>query len=220
MSRTAKLRPFSIGHAGTTTIIQGRWNNSRIRQLWPQRNTHYRRDTLQQHATCKVAFPPLPWALPEAMLPPMKKIPFAPLILGLAGLIPFVWGALTYLVEPLAQWGTQSLGPRFVGPYVQLFYGSVILSFMSGVLWGFSTKADGARAATGYVLSVIPALWAFFMTGGGPTTAGLNLIFGFLGLLILDFAFSVWGLTPRWWISLRLLLTTIVVLCLSVGVFL
>ena len=149
----------------------------------------------------------------------MTRIPTAPLLLGLAGLIPFLWGALTYLSEPLAAWGMQSLGSRFVGPYVQLFYGSVILSFMS-VLWGFATKASGAQAATGYVLSVIPALWAFFMTGGGPTTAGMNLIFGFLGLLALDFAFSAWGLTPRWWMSLRILLTGIVIACLCVTVFL
>lgn len=150
----------------------------------------------------------------------MTRIPTAPLFLGLAGLIPFLWGALTYLSPSMAQWGADALGPRFVGPYVQLFYGSVILSFMSGVLWGFATRTSGARAATGYALSVIPALWAFFMTGGGPTTAGTNLIFGFLGLLALDFAFSTWGLTPRWWMSLRLLLTTIVVACLAVGVLL
>lgn len=150
----------------------------------------------------------------------MTRIPLAPLVLGLAGLIPFVWGAATYLSDPLAQWGLQNLGSRFIGPYVQLFYGSVILSFMSGVLWGFATKASGAQAATGYVLSVIPALWAFFMTGGGPTTAGMNLIFGFLGLLVLDFAFSQWGLTPSWWMRLRILLTSIVVACLAVGVFL
>lgn len=149
----------------------------------------------------------------------MKHIPTAPLLLGLAGLIPFVWGALTYVNEPLASWGASAFGPRFVGPYVQLFYGSVILSFMSGVLWGFATKAKGSQAATGYVLSVIPALWAFFMTGGGPTTAGMNLIFGFLGLLALDYAFSSWGLTPAWWMRLRVLLTTIVVACLCVGVF-
>lgn len=150
----------------------------------------------------------------------MTRIPTAPLILGLAGLIPFVWGAVTTLNGALASWGADALGPRFIGPYIQLFYGSVILSFMSGVLWGFATKTTGGRAATGYALSVIPALWAFFMTGGGPTTAGLNLIFGFLGLLMLDFAFWQWGLAPRWWMSLRILLTTVVVLCLSVGVFL
>ncbi|MEP2639309.1 DUF3429 domain-containing protein [Roseobacter sp.] len=150
----------------------------------------------------------------------MKRIPTAPLVLGLAGLIPFIWGAVTYLNTPLANWGAQALGARFIGPYVQLFYGSVILSFMSGVLWGFATKTSGARAATGYGLAVVPALWAFFMTGGGPTTAGLNLIFGFAGVLVLDFAFYKWGLTPRWWMSLRVLLTGIVIACLAVGVYL
>ncbi|WP_300033720.1 DUF3429 domain-containing protein [uncultured Roseobacter sp.] len=150
----------------------------------------------------------------------MNRIPAAPLILGLAGLIPFVWGALTYLNPALADWGLRAFGPRFIGPYVQLFYGSVILSFMSGVLWGFATKTSGTQAAVGYTLSVIPALWAFFMTGGGPVSAGLNLMFGFGGLLILDFAFHRWGLTPSWWMRLRILLTTVVLACLAVGVFL
>ena len=103
---------------------------------------------------------------------------------------------------------------------MQLFYGSVILSFMSGVLWGFATRVDGARAGLCYTLSVVPALWAFFMTGGGPVSAATNLIFGFAGLLILDFAFSRWGLTPPWWMALRGLLTAVVLLCLSVGVWL
>ncbi len=150
----------------------------------------------------------------------MTDIPRAALILGLAGVIPFAWGALTLMSPGLAQWGLETLGPRFIGPYVQLYYGAVILSFMSGVLWGFATKAEAARAATGYALSVIPALWAFFMTGGGPVSAGTNLIFGYLGLLVLDFAFWRWGLAPHWWMQLRVLLTALVVICLSVGVFL
>ncbi|WP_299612852.1 DUF3429 domain-containing protein [uncultured Tateyamaria sp.] len=148
----------------------------------------------------------------------MTQIPRAALILGLAGLIPFLWGAATVLRPDLAAFGQKYMGPRFIGPYVQLFYGSVILSFMSGVLWGFATKASGAQAATGYALSVIPALWAFFMTGGGPTSAALNLIIGFVGLLMLDFSFSRWGLTPPWWMQLRLLLTAIVVACLTITV--
>lgn len=148
----------------------------------------------------------------------MTQIPRAPLILGLLGLIPFVWGAATVMVDDLATLGMQYMGPRFIGPYVQLFYGSVILSFMSGVLWGFATKAEGAQAATGYALSVLPALWAFLMTGGGPVSAGSNLIVGFLGLLMLDFAFSRWGLTPPWWMPLRLLLTAVVVACLTLTV--
>ncbi len=150
-----------------------------------------------------------------------RGIPTAPLLLGLAGLIPFVWGALTLLLPGVHGWGLATLGPRFVGPYVQLFYGSVILSFMSGVLWGYATRASGRlQSAACYSLSVIPALWAFGMVGGGPVSAGMNLIWGFLGLLLLDQMFSLWRLTPRWWMRLRLILTTVTVLSLSVGVFL
>jgi len=150
----------------------------------------------------------------------MSGIPKAPFYLGLAGLIPFVWGALTYLNGDLNDWGKQALGARFVGPYVQLFYGSVILSFMSGVLWGFATKTSGSKAATCYALSVLPALWAFIKTGGGPVSAGTNLMYGFAGLLVLDAIFSYWRLTPTWWMKLRLLLTAVVLACLAVGVYL
>ncbi|WP_102108425.1 DUF3429 domain-containing protein [Oceaniglobus roseus] len=145
-------------------------------------------------------------------------IPPAALALGLAGLIPFAWGALTLVSEDLATWGISALGPRFIGPYVQLQYGTVILSFMSGVLWGFATRAEGREAATGYALSVLPALWAFFFVGGGPVSAATYLIFGFLGLLALDWTFWRQGLAPAWWMQLRILLTVVVVGCLAVGV--
>lgn len=150
----------------------------------------------------------------------MTTIPRSALVLGLAGVIPFVWGAATYLNVGLAEWGMRNLGPRFVGPYVQLFYGSVILSFMSGVLWGFAARAEGVVQATGFALSVLPALWAFFMTGGGPVSASIALMAGFIGLLGLDWLFWKQELAPPWWMALRVLLTSLVVVCLGVGVFL
>ena len=69
------------------------------------------------------------------------QIPTAPLWLGLAGVLPFLWGAIsawnTDISRPIADW----LGPGFLGRDLQLTYGAVILSFMSGVLWGFACKA-------------------------------------------------------------------------------
>jgi len=146
----------------------------------------------------------------------MTPIPRAALLLGLAGLIPFVWGAASQLSPALADIGTVMAGPRFVGPYVSLAYGTVILSFMSGVLWGFATRATGSAAAIGYALSVLPALWAFFMVGGGPVSAAGNLMAGFAGLLGLDALFWRWGLAPPWWMRLRGGLTAVVRACLAV----
>ncbi|SPF79695.1 DUF3429 domain-containing protein [Pseudoprimorskyibacter insulae] len=148
----------------------------------------------------------------------MTPIPRPALILGLAGLLPFLWGAATQLSPDLADHSIRLLGPRFTGPYIGLFYGSVILSFMSGVLWGFATRAKGRQAAIAYTLSVIPALWAFFMTGGGPTSAATNLITGFLGLLMIDWQFWRWNLAPHWWMPLRSALTAVVVLSLAIAI--
>ena len=144
----------------------------------------------------------------------MTDIPRSALWLGLAGVVPFVWGVLTQMSVPLQDMATGGLGPRFVGPYVQLFYGAVILSFMSGVLWGFATRAKGGHATLGYGLSVLPALWVFFTTGGGPVAATQALVMGFVGLLGLDYLFWRWGLAPAWWMRLRVLLSGLVLACL------
>jgi hypothetical protein len=150
----------------------------------------------------------------------MRAVPRSALILGLLGLIPFLWGALTLVWPWAAGWGMRAAGPRFTGPYVQLFYGAVILSFMSGVLWGFATRATGNQAGVAYALSVLPALWAFLMTGSGPATSAINLIGGFVALLLLDWQFARWGLAPAWWMALRVPLTAVVVACLGLTAWL
>lgn len=139
-------------------------------------------------------------------------IPRAPLFLGLAGLLPFLWGALTLVSSDLAIWATRTIGARFSGPFVMLNYGTIILAFMSGVLWGFATKGG---QPLNYALSVIPALWVFFAVGAGAASSAVYLIAGFLGLLALDWHFANQGLTPPWWMRLRILLTVVVVACLS-----
>ncbi len=147
-------------------------------------------------------------------------IPRSALVLGLAGLIPFGWGLLTQVYPGLADWGTRVLGPRFIGPYVSLSYGIIILAFMSGVLWGFATRAKGQVAAVGYGLSVLPAMWAFVLVGGGPDSAARWLAAGFVGLLGLDYVFWRQGLAPEWWLHLRFMLTTGVLACLFIPMLL
>jgi hypothetical protein len=146
-----------------------------------------------------------------------QAIPKAPLILGLSGLIPFIWGALSHASPDVMTWGASWVGAGLLGAAVQTTYGAVILSFMSGVLWGFATKAQGVTATACYVMSVLPALWVFYVMSSGVDPKISYLMAGFAGLFILDAIFYQLGLTPRWWLHLRGLLTTIVLLCLSVS---
>lgn len=146
----------------------------------------------------------------------MTPIPRSALLLGLAGLIPFLWGAANVAFPVTLGWGGDLIPPMFRGTYLSLTYGTVILSFMAGVLWGFATKVKGSGAAIGYGLSVLPALWAFFMVNGDPADALINLAAGFAGLLLLDFSFAHQGMAPPWWMRLRLMLTAVVLACLAV----
>ncbi len=138
-------------------------------------------------------------------------MPRSALLLGLAGLLPFLGNAAVILLDRPELLGSSG-GARGLE-----IYGIVILCFMSGVLWGFATKADDG-AALWYSLSVIPALWVFFgMTFRSQDTLGVLLV-GFIGLLALDYTFQRAKLAPDWWIRLRVLLTTIVSLCLAIGI--
>ena len=146
------------------------------------------------------------------------KIPTGALILGLSGVLPFAWGAATLLSEEAFNFGIENFGARFVGPLIQLSYGVIILCFMSGVLWGFATKMDEKNGSLGYILSVLPALWAFLSMGKGPVSDTISLIVGFLAVLLIDRHFYLLKLTPFWWMNLRIPLTFLVISLLGLGI--
>ena len=146
------------------------------------------------------------------------KIPTGALILGLSGVLPFAWGAVTLLSEDAFNFGIENFGARFVGPLIQLSYGVIILCFMSGVLWGFATKMDEKNGSLGYILSVLPALWAFLSMGRGPISDTISLIVGFLAVLLIDRHFYLLKLTPLWWMNLRTPLTFLVISLLGLGI--
>ena len=146
------------------------------------------------------------------------KIPTGALILGLSGVLPFAWGAVTLLSEEAFNFGIANFGARFVGPLIQLSYGVIILCFMSGVLWGFATKMDEKNGSLGYILSVLPALWAFLSMGRGPISDTISLIVGFLAVLLIDRHFYLLKLTPLWWMNLRTPLTFLVISLLGLGI--
>jgi len=125
-----------------------------------------------------------------------------------AGTLPFLIGAAMVL----GFWPGE-------GRALVVAYGVVILSFMSGVLWGFASRAGAAAWA--YALSVLPALYAFFFALRHPWAlegqAIAHLIAGFLAVLVLDAVYQIKGLAPRWWLVLRVPVSALVIACLWIA---
>ena len=148
----------------------------------------------------------------------MTRIPAPALLLGIAGLLPFVFAALAKLGLVSATLADPLITAQD-GRLVMARYGVIILCFMSGVLWGYATRATGTQAAAAYALSTVPALGDFLNPGGRADEVLINLGIGFAGVLALDYAFHKWGLTPPWWMALRVPLTAVVLICLAIGVW-
>lgn len=145
----------------------------------------------------------------------MKHIPLPALILTALGLIPFLFGVLSAhgisLGIPIA---------GYEGRWIVYFYGAIILSFMGGVLWGFAAVSDKAGDWGLMTLSVLPALWAFgtvlFAIYLEPSTLRASFYLmglGFALILVLDWYFQSRGLAPKWWLSLRVPVSILVVAC-------
>ena len=143
----------------------------------------------------------------------MTRIPITALILGLAGVIPFAFPLAAAILITSDDY-------HILWKTLQLFYALTILSFMAGALWGFAAKA-GDRL--GYALSTLPALYGFSMTGMiwfGIVTTSESLFLmalGFLVILLLDRRAAGLAQAPEWWMPLRIILTTLVVLSLIGG---
>jgi hypothetical protein len=156
----------------------------------------------------------------------MTRIPASALTLGLAGALPFLGGAwLSVSLAPPGAGDSFPYGPESVRQML-IAYGTIVHCFMSGVLWGFSAQGPREGAWIGYTLSVVPALFAFFVVtphmfslAGSSFASLIALALGFLAVLLLDWLFSARDLTPLWWLPLRTLLTAIVVPCLLIAAY-
>ena len=150
------------------------------------------------------------------MIPPRAAILF-----GAAGLLPFLWAAaLAQGLPPVPQIAASLHAPKALfgqsAQAILLGYGTVILCFMSGVLWGFATHAPARLRSFAFGASTLPALYVFFVMPAGAS--GISALFwGFLGLLALELPYIWLRLTPRWWLSLRLPLTAVVCAALYFG---
>lgn len=110
--------------------------------------------------------------------------------LGWAGLLPF------FLALGFWAWGLADARPDLVGPAQKafLFYSAVILSFLGGLRWGRVMSAGALPS--GYVLAVLPSLWAFPALFLPPLQAVAALGIGFALALWFDTRADTLPATP------------------------
>ncbi len=146
-------------------------------------------------------------------LPPLSAI-----VLGLAGMIPFVYGVAMIFAAP-GSLVTFGFFPENASGGIQMLerFGVVILGFMGGCLWGFAS-AGGRRPSFAMLgLASVPAAFAFAAVQDDPAMSCLWLAFGYVVLQAIDVIYRRVGLAPDYWLTLRLPLTAAVMACLLVG---
>ena len=130
--------------------------------------------------------------------------PITPRILGLGGLLPFV-GLAAVTILDVADWG-------LAASEALMIYSALILSFLGGVSWGAALRQErGAR----FLLSMVPFFAAWIALSVPPLAGLCLLIVAFATALAIDRSAFRAGLLPRWFMGLRGLLTTVVVLSLA-----
>ncbi len=138
----------------------------------------------------------------------MQSVPALPRWLGLAGLLP-QFTCLAVLYAGPAEWREAALAIAFA-------YAALILSFLGGMWWGIAAAAPAAqrRKALGWlwIAAVLPSLvalacflpWALDWAWPEPSLVMLG---GAL-LVTLGVDAKLGALAPRWWMTLRLPLST------------
>jgi hypothetical protein len=138
-----------------------------------------------------------------------NRIPPAPLVLGLAGLLPPIAGAVVVCLD-LGGVGT-------VAREAVLLYAALITSFLGGSWWGFASRTEEPSWAL-LIIGVVPSLASWAMLLLLPSLeAGVGLALLILLAPLVDLRLQRLRMAPPWWLQLRVPLSiTLAVALLAV----
>ena len=140
----------------------------------------------------------------------MTKVPKVVKIISILGLLPFIFGAIASLQLSLIE---DTLNKFFLN--FSILYSALILSFLGGCLFGFECLSKSVPNKKRVWIAILPTLWAILALQITNFSASI-LAIGFLLVYEVDRKAYAAGTVPYWWLSLRLPLTAIVILSLSI----
>ena len=140
----------------------------------------------------------------------MLEVPKVIKIISTLGLLPFLFGAIASLQLSLIQ---DYLNKFFLS--LSILYAALILSFLGGCLFGFECLNKSMPNIKRAWIAIVPTIWALLALQITNFSASI-LAVGFLIVYEFDRKAYSHGTVPGWWLSLRLPLTAIVILSLSI----
>lgn len=131
----------------------------------------------------------------------LNPMPMGAIILGVAGLVPFLGFAALSVAGSDGGLGNLGLAPRTI----LSAYGAVIASFLGGIRWGAAAARNAGNGD--YLIAIVPSIIAWAALAA-PAPWDLRI----LGVLVLawgliDQDLPRRGLVPRWLGRLRLVLS-------------
>ena len=139
----------------------------------------------------------------------LHKIPMPPLIFGLGGTLPFIFMSI-------AIW-TASYEVKLLALYNLINYSIVILSFVGAIHWGAAMIREDKNYKW-YLISITPTLLSWFLIMGfiaNYLVIFMILMILFLAMFFIDITAVRQNILPKWYISLRKIITIIVFLSLG-----
>lgn len=137
-----------------------------------------------------------------------QKLPLTAIVLGYAGIIPFVVLAVCIAAGiDLAELG-------FTDPVAALTgYGAVIISFIGAVHWGVALHSAAQKQNILFIYSVLPSLaaWVWLLSSGKTALIGMGLT------IVAMFFIDRWllsNIVPQAYLKMRMYLSIIVSACL------
>ena len=151
-------------------------------------------------------------------------------LLGFAGLVPFLVPVVLMVQGALSVKGFQSAAIfGLYAPYVFIAYSAIILSFLSGTLWGHARQADAMSSGDGLLqgaivfsnlvaLSAWASLLLIYIAPIMTLFAVCLLMAGYLGLLLIE-GLVIGPQQKQYW-AMRIRLTSVVALTHLIAILL
>ena len=151
---------------------------------------------------------------PDTSLHDDRTIPAMALWLGMGGAIPFVGLSGIMLLQYSGNIADAGLPDRLFY-HLLMTYAALIASFLGGIRWGLALLRPNSNSLLW--VSVIPSLLAWAALALPRPYDNLVLVGLFLWLVMIDVRLVLRALAPRWFGTLRIALTAVVLTSLLVS---